>query len=46
MWMIGSGRHEEAFRVNEAILASLNVPPNFLETAKRNRQFSVDALRA
>ena len=36
-----TGRHEEAIRVNEAILATPNVPPDFLETASKNRQFSV-----
>ncbi len=41
-----TGRHEEAIRVNEAILATPNVPPEFLEMARRNRLFSVEALRA
>jgi glycosyltransferase involved in cell wall biosynthesis len=38
------GRHREAIRVNDAILASPGVPAGFLEAARRNRQFSLDAL--
>jgi hypothetical protein len=38
------GRHEEAIRVNEAIIACPNVPANFLETARKNRQYSVEFL--
>jgi hypothetical protein len=39
-----TGLHEEAIRVNEAIIARPNVPANFLETATKNRQYSVDFL--
>jgi glycosyltransferase involved in cell wall biosynthesis len=38
------GKHEEAIRVNDAIIARPNVPANFLETARKNRQYSVDFL--
>lgn len=41
-----TGRHQEAIRVNEAILALPGVPPNFVETAKKNRQLSLEALSA
>jgi hypothetical protein len=40
------GKHDEAIRVNDAILAAPGVPANILEAARRNRQFSVDALAA
>src|SRR3989442_670558 len=36
------GKHEEAIRVNDQIIGCPNTPPNFLEAAKRNRQFSID----
>jgi len=38
------GKHEEAIRVNDEIIARPNVPANFLETATKNRQYSVDFL--
>jgi glycosyltransferase involved in cell wall biosynthesis len=38
------GRHEEAIRINDEIIACPNVPANFLETAAKNRQYSVDFL--
>jgi hypothetical protein len=38
------GEHQEAIRVNQAILATPGVPAAFLEAARRNRQFSLDAL--
>jgi len=38
------GKHEEAIRVNDQIIACPNTPPNFVEAAKRNRQFSLDTL--
>lgn len=41
-----TGRQEEAIRVNEAIIATPDVPVNFLETARKNRQFSLEALPA
>ncbi len=38
------GKHEEAIRVNDAIIARPNVPANFLETARKNKQHSVEFL--
>jgi len=38
------GKHDEAIRVNDAILATPNVSEGFREAAQRNRQFSLDAL--
>jgi hypothetical protein len=39
-----TGRHREAVRVNDAILARPGVPAEFREAAERNRRFSVDVL--
>jgi glycosyltransferase involved in cell wall biosynthesis len=38
------GRHAEALRVNDTILATAGVPENYREAARSNRQFSVEAL--
>jgi tetratricopeptide (TPR) repeat protein len=38
------GEHQEAIRVNRAILATPGVPAAFVEAARRNLQFSLDAL--
>ena len=38
------GKHEEAIRVNDAILACPTAPENVRETARKNRQLSVQAL--
>jgi len=38
------GRHREAVRVNDLILARPGVPVEFRDAAMRNRQFSVDVL--
>jgi glycosyltransferase involved in cell wall biosynthesis len=38
------GQHDEAIRINDMIIARAGVPENFLETARKNRQFSVDSL--
>lgn len=39
-----TGRHREAVRVNDAILARPGVPLEFRDAAVRNRQFSIDVL--
>jgi hypothetical protein len=38
------GKHEEAIRVNDAIIASTNTPDQFIEIARKNRRFSTDLL--
>jgi tetratricopeptide (TPR) repeat protein len=38
------GKHDEAIRINDAILATPDVPESFRDLARGNRQFSVDAL--
>jgi tetratricopeptide (TPR) repeat protein len=38
------GKHEEAIRINDQIIACPNVPPNFLETARKNREYSIEKL--
>lgn len=39
-----TGRHREAVRINDAILALPDVPVPVREAAERNRQFSIDLL--
>jgi len=39
-----TGRHEEAIRVNDLILACPNVPENYLASARRNKQLSLEIL--
>ncbi len=39
------GKHEEAIRVNDEILACPRAPQDILEAAQRNRQFSIDCLK-
>lgn len=35
------GKHEEAIRVNDRVLAQSDVPESFRETARKNREFSL-----
>ena len=39
------GKHDEAIRVNDTIIARADVPEDFREAAKKNRQLSLDAGR-
>jgi hypothetical protein len=39
------GKHAEAIRVNEQIIACPTAPETFRESAKRNREYSLAALR-